>query len=65
MAMSRMMMVTVMTTARTMSALLCDEYAEQIRGALGKRPGVRAALEELQGCLEVILAVGVPEEPKS
>ena len=54
-------MVVVTSTARTLASMLCDEYAGQIKAALGKNPMARAALEEVQGCLAVVLAS--PVEP--
>ena len=37
----------------------------QVRVALVKHPLAKAALEELQACLGVILAEGAPDVPKS
>lgn len=65
MAMSRMMMVVITSTARTLASMLCDEYAGQVQAALGKQPLARAALEELQACLALILEGGSPDVPKS
>lgn len=59
MALSRMVMLTIMTTAKTLAALLTDEFTPQIQAELKKRPLIKEALVELQSCLNAILESSV------
>lgn len=54
-----MVMLTIMTTAKTLAALLTDEFTPQIQAELKKRPLIKEALVELQSCLNAILESSV------